>query len=401
VLRSLERFDVCEPPPRSPRRISNTNGDRRVLVHVTRWRCLLTDQPYLIPDSASRVLDAMVDGIERKPGRMIRPGEFDELAARVGTTEVLHSLPEGMSDDDFAGILKLALLTESATDSYGSVFEDSAREHNAGWLARFNRDVWVPDELTHHAPFKLMLLGLGFSEEQLDREIREAQEVDYIHRGGTTPVHLTTFGVVQEYLTDNWHGLVARLMKGAAPEAAYMANRIKQRETLHTVWYRDMTALQLEANPQLLPSVAESLIKFEMPGNTVAPAQQARAQEWLPMLGANFERITRDIVKLLYEIAGNTRTSGELVMEIAAQKGVSLGPLSARHLQGGLNRLGGPGYGLLGEAMLERSGLGHLFRTPPGRQDPAMALYTGPYERVRGLVRSWVAKQLDLGLQGA
>jgi hypothetical protein len=330
---------------------------------------------------------------------MIQPGEFDELAGRVGTTAVLETLPEGLTEDDFAGILKLALLTESATDSYGSVFADSAREHDAGWLARFNHDVWVPDERTHHAPFKLMLLGLGFSEDELDREIRQAQEVDYIHHCGTTPVHLTTFGVVQEYLTDNWHGKVADLMKSAAPEAAYMAYRIKQRETLHTVWYRDMTALQVEANPHLLPHVAETLMNFEMPGNTVAPEQQARARDWLPLLGVDFERISRDLVRLVYEIAGSTRNSGRLLVEIAAQKGVALGPLSARHIQLALNRLGGPGYGLLGEAMLERYGLGYMFRSPAGRQDPAFAGYAHPYERLRGLVRSWLGDRLDLALE--
>jgi hypothetical protein len=359
----------------------------------------MTEQrTYRLPEPASRGLHVLVDRIEDNPGRMIRPGEFDAIAGRVGTTAVLDTLPEGLSEDDFAGILKLALLTESATDSYGSVFADSAREHDASWLARFNQDVWVPDERTHHAPFKLMLLGLGFSEDELDREIRQAQEVDYIHRCGTTPVHLTTFGVVQEYLTDNWHGKVADLMKPAAPEAAYMAYRIKQRETLHTVWYRDMTALQLEANPHLLPSVVETLLSFEMPGNTVAPALQARAHEWLPLLGVNFERITRDLVRLMHEISGSTRNSGRLLVEIAAQKGVALGPLSARHIQGALNRLGGPGYGLLGEAMLERTGLGYIFRPPAGRQDPAFSVYHRPYERLRALVRSWLGDRLDLAI---
>ena len=85
-----------------------------------------------------------------------------------------------------------------------------------------------------------MFLNLGFSDAELDREIRETRERQYIHGSGDTPVHITTFGMIQEYLTDNWHGLIAGLMKNSAPEAAYIANRIKQRETLHTVWYRDM-----------------------------------------------------------------------------------------------------------------------------------------------------------------
>ena len=41
---------------------------------------------------------------------------------------------------------------------------------------------------------------------------------------------------------------------------------MKQRETLHTIWYRDMTALQLEANPRLLGHIAEALTSFEVAG---------------------------------------------------------------------------------------------------------------------------------------
>jgi hypothetical protein len=355
-----------------------------------------TTTSYSLALPAHQRLESLVDSIEHKPGDMIRLHEFEELQERMNVRSVLETLPEGLSDDDFADILRLAMLTECATESYGAVFKESARAYDAPWLARFNERVWVPDELTHATPYRLILHNLGFSDADLARQIRHTQEIDYIHRGGTTPVHLTTFGTIQEYLTDNWHGLVAKLMKKAAPEAAYMATRIKRRETLHTVWYRDMTALQVEANPSLLRSVAEGVVAFEMPGNALVPELQRRATEWLPKMGANFDQIARDMVRLLYESVGDTRRAGELLLEVAAAKGIALGPLSPHHVHAALNRLGGPGFGILGEAMLERVGLTYVFRQPAGTQDRGFAPYNALYEKVRGLVRSWIAKQLDL-----
>ena len=179
-----------------------------------------------------------------------------------------------------------------------------------------------------------------------------------------------------------------------------MATRIKRRETLHTMWYRDMTALQVEGNPRLMRGVAEALLKFEMPGNTLVPDLQAKVGRWMPLMGADFERITRDMVRIIYETLSDTRMAGAMIIEIAAEKGYKLGPLSPRVVQTAINRLGGPGYGLLGEALLERVGLSYVFKAERGRQDSAYAPYTAAYERVRGLLRSWVAKQIDFKLGG-
>ncbi len=353
---------------------------------------------YTLPAEAHAKLDALVDSIEHRPGDMIDVREFDELQSRLDVRRVVATLPEGLSEDDFIGILKLALLTECATETYGDAFAVRAKQFDAPWLGRFNERVWVPDELTHHTPYKYILMSMGVSEEELDREIRHTQQIDYIHKGGDTPAHVTTFGIVQEYLTDNWHGLVANMLRTASPEAAYMATRIKRRETLHTVWYRDMTALQVEANPRLIRNVAEGLLKFEMPGNTLVPELQSSVSRWMPFMHADFERITRDLVRLVYETMSDTRRAGALLVEIAAEKGFTLGPVSPRTIQAAVNRLGGPGYGLLGEALLQRVGLSYLFRHERETQDSAFALYDGAYERVRSLLRTWIANQIDFHL---
>ncbi len=358
-----------------------------------------TGQQYALHADALTKLDGLVSRIESRPGDTIDVEEFRALQEQLNVRSVLSRLPDGLSEDDFAGILKLALLTECATETYGDAFAERARRFDAPWLVRFNERVWVPDELTHHAPYKSILMSLGFDEAELDREIRHTQEIDYTHRGGDTPVHVTTFGIVQEYLTDNWHGLIAAMLRRGSPSAAYMATRIKRRETLHTVWYRDMTALQIEADPRLMKFVAEALLKFEMPGNTLAPNLQHSVGRWMPLMNADFERITRDLVRLIHETMNDTRRSGALLGEIAEARGMTLGPVSPAVIRAALDRLAGPGYGLLGEALLERVGLSYMFKRERQREDSGFLLYGGVYERVRSLLRSWVARQLDVRLE--
>ncbi|HEX5940106.1 MAG TPA: hypothetical protein VFZ12_07070 [Dehalococcoidia bacterium] len=352
----------------------------------------------VLPVEAVARLDALVDRIEAEPGSFVDVNEFIELQQKLDVRAAIKTLPQGLSEEDFAGILKLALLTECATETYGDAIGERARRFDARWLERFNTNVWVPDELTHHTPYKYILMNLGFSEAELDREIKAAQDAPFEHRGGDLPVQVTTFGVVQEYLTDNWHGLIAQLLKTASPEASYMATRVKRRETLHTVWYRDMTALQIEANPRLLPLVAEALIKFELPGNYVAPEFQKHATRWLPHMGADFDRITRDLVRLIYEMAGDTSRAGRLLVDIADQKGFKLGPVSPRTLRTALDRLGGPGYGLIGEALLEKMGLAYTFQPRGAGGDAAYSFYRAPFEKIRSLLRTWIAERIDIQL---
>ncbi|HEX5939685.1 MAG TPA: acyl-ACP desaturase [Dehalococcoidia bacterium] len=308
---------------------------------------------------------------------------------------VIKALPEGLSEEDLAGILRLAMLTECAAETFGAAIDERAQRYGADWLSRFNNRVWLPDELTHLTPYKMILLSLGFSEEELDREIRHTQQLPFEHRGGDLPVQVTTFGFVQEYLTDNWHGLVARLLKRASPEAAYMATRVKRRETIHTMWYRDMTALQLEADPKLFEPMAEALVKFQMPANQVAPDLQAEVARWLPAMGVDYEQMAKDLLRLVHTTLGDVRQTGRLLVQLAAEKGYQLGPVTAAQVRTAVNRLGGPGYGLVGEALLEKLGLSYLFQTPAGPQDSGMRPYSGVYERVRSLLRTWLANKMD------
>ena len=302
-------------------------------------------------------LNGLVEQIEANPGRLIDPKEMTEAGETIDVANVLEHLPDGLSEQDFTEILKLAMLTECATESYAAVFKEGARVHDAPWLARFTERTWVPDELTHATPFKAMLLSLGFSEEELDREITDVQGTHYEHTSGITPIELTTYGMIQEQLTDQWHGLIATLIKPAAPYAAHMANRVKGRETLHCKWYREMTAVQVAGNPALLGPVADTIMDFQMPGDQLAPELQNKVLRWMPHLKVDFARVARDLVKNFGEVAGNNRSSGELLATLATRRGYSIGPIPVRMARAILSRFGGLGYEILGEAIHERVGL--------------------------------------------
>lgn len=82
------------------------------------------------------------------------------------------------------------------------------------------------------------------------------------------------------------------------------------------------------------------------------------------------------------------------MVELAAHKGYRHGPISPRFARGALNRLGGPGYGLIGEAILERVGLSHVFKK--SRKGRSVPFHDTLAERVRAPIRSWIARQIEV-----
>ncbi len=326
----------------------------------------------------------------------MQPLEVEQATRTLTLRPALDTLPSGMTAADLIGALKLAMLTESATDTYAETILERAERYEAPWLARFINDVWAPDEALHFTPYMAMLLSAGVSQDELDCEIERTRHRALDYHSGDTPAHLTTYGMIQEYVTDNWHGLIAKTLRPTAPLAARLANHVKQRETLHTIWYRNMTAIQLEANPALLLHVAEAAGHFEMPGSSLVPELDSEVQRWLPLMGNDFDRTARDLARLFYPALGDTKKAGRLIVEVAAQRGTKLGPLSPQVVRATLNRLGGPGYGLLGEAMMERMGLGYLYRD---RLTSPMGRHASLPSRLRGMLRRWLATQLELSVE--
>ena len=349
---------------------------------------------YSLPTTAAPKLEALVDDIIARPGDLIDLKAMEAAREGLDVKAVVESLPDHISEEDFVGMLKLAMLTECATDSYAAVFKDGADKYDAPWLNRFNQKIWVPDEHTHATPYQFMLQSLGYTEEELQAEMRETQEKTYEHCCGNTPVELTTYGTVQELLTDHWHGLLAQLIRPAAPYAAHCANLIKRRETLHTVWYRGMTAVMVEENPELISLVGKTLTTFTMPGTTLVPQYGEKALTWMQALNVDFGYLAKELIRNFAESAGTIKRSGMLVVEMAVARDYPIGPFPSRFVRAAMNRLGGPGYGLLGEAMLEKVGL--PLPSQKGPQDSGYRFYSGIYEKIRGKMRTFIANRIDV-----
>jgi hypothetical protein len=325
---------------------------------------------------------------------MVQPHEVEAVSRTLSLRPAFDRLPAGMTADDMIGALKLAMLTESATDTYADTILTRAARYDAAWLGRFTRDIWAPDEALHHTPYVAMLESAGISAEEIAAEIARTRGRSLDYHSGDTPIHLTTYGMIQEYVTDNWHGLIADILRPTVPSAAHLAYHVKRRETIHTIWYRDMTALQLEANPGLLGHVAEAVTTFEMPGPSLVPEFDQHVPRWMPLMGCDDVRTGRDIVRMLYTIVGDTQRAGQLALRVAAERGVKIGPLTPSVIRAALDRLGGNGYGLVGEAVLEKVGLGYLYRD---RRSTAGRPASLP-SRVRGMLRRWLADQIDVGV---
>lgn len=339
-------------------------------------------------------LNRIVERIQQSPGRMIALNEFDELLEDMDVSRALGDLPAGMTEADLVGILRLTMLTECATETYAAALEQNACRYGAGWLYNFTHNVWTPDELTHATPYKLMLLRLGFEEAELDRQIRDTRAESLDHLSGETPMHLTTYGMLSEYATDKWHGAIWRMLRESCPQAAYMASRVKRRETAHCLWYRDMTTAQIEHNPGLARYVAEVMLTFRMPGASLVPALQREAGRWLGLMEWDFEPAARELGRLLHEVLGDPGRLGKLLITVMAQRGERLGPFSGRQMEGAIDRLRGAGYGLIGEAFLESVGLLYLVSrgTAAQRRPPVD-------ERLRALMRSWLADRIRLDMR--
>lgn len=354
---------------------------------------------YVLPHHTAVRLDSLVERIESSPIGSVRPGEMTPLKDDLNVKAVVADLPEGLSEEDLVGIISLSMLTECATDSYAQVFLDAAKEYDAPWLGRFTERVWVPDEYTHTDPFKHLLRDMGFSEQELEAAIKETKEKTYIHTCGKTPIELTTFGMIQEFLTDHWYGMLAKLLRRTAPEAARLATRVKRRETLHYVWYKEMSMIQVHDDPGLLPLVANTVTSFTMPGGSLVPQYQGRVLDWMTPAGTDFNYNARQMVRHLFDIAGDSKRAGQLLLDVAVVGGINLGRISTVRLQSVIDRLGGVGYELLGEAVLESVGL----PMPPGvgahvdsKIAGAVPTPSALYERMRSKVRSAIAGRIDL-----
>lgn len=342
---------------------------------------------YSLPND-SRLLTYVGDLERTAPAGFIKDGVLQDLAQKIDIRPALDNLPPGITEDDFEGINWLSALTECATAQYAKVFEFAGEKYNAEWLGRFTQNIWAPDEMGHHAPFKIILMQMGVPQSVVENEVKRVQSLDYIHESGSTPAHLTTFGMLQELLTREWYTETRRILK-ASPEAARMVHLVEVREALHTDWYRNMTAFQIEENPALINHVAEGLRRFQMPGNLLVPDLEAKANHWLhTMHQGDLSGVKRDIIRLTHRAVGSdTKNLGKLLIAMGVQDESLLQRVTMQQVKRALDMVGGElGYGLLGEGVLQSVGLEGLYQEPGKDNIPG---------RIRSVFRNYVARRVN------
>lgn len=320
---------------------------------------------YKIPEHTTIELDRYVDRLEaQKLGRLVGPVDFSK---EINRAAIVASLPKDISEHLFTDIVMLALLTESATNSYAIAFNESSDKYHAPWLKRFINNVWVPDEWEHADPFKWILLNFGYAEEDLNRRVRITQEATYEHNSGSTPVHFTTFGSEQEYMTTDWHGIIHSLLKPGAPLAAKRVKDVQGREAIHTRWYSDLTLIQVSGNSELVHYVAETTSRFSMPQNHLDPSLRELQESTRYLVFENNRGVTleRDLMRIInYSLGDSAPLFGEFTLDLLSRLKGSEQMLSAVAAITKVPLLGDALTTFVAHGAFEREGIKHDAKGP-------------------------------------
>jgi hypothetical protein len=349
---------------------------------------LVSSVDYRMPEAGIDTLNKYSAGVIRNPGQMIDPRVFEEIEEQIDLARLVPGLANTIPYEDFVNALKLALLTESATETYSRQFQEVAKNHGANWLAAFNERVWDPDEQTHRTPYFRTLVAMGCDAAELERDMRQAQERLFDRKAANDPASITMYGTNQELLTDAYHGSVAFTIKPYAPLAAHGIFLVKKREKLHTEWYRKMTAIQIEHNPELLANAAHITANFEMPEVQVAPQYATMGGEYLQMMGLNRAQLMKDMVRIFHQLTGDVHKTGQFLLDVGAERGMELKGVSVKFLRRLFMQLHLTGF--IGEAVLQSMGLTYLFQKEEERTLRG---------RVRALLRNAVIDGLGMKRQ--
>lgn len=321
------------------------------------------------------------------PKGMLKPHELEDSEEYLDHKALKKSLSErNIPEDHFIGMLGLAMETECATDTYASEIEKVGKNHKADWLLDFNETIWKPDEATHRLPYKIILMHMGFSEEELDRRMKLAQQRAYTHLSGKTPIYVTGYATQQEKVTDYVHGLNRVALHDSNPIAAHNVGRIQGRENLHKQWYRTFTALQVLDSPSNISEVARSIVEFEMPDHEITPELGKNAELWQDELGADRERLLGELLDTLEQASGSRRNFGELILKIGAEANVKLaGPIGVKHMDYAFSHIGNSMYVMVGNAALEAAG---VIKPEDSRNLPTRLITNWMKNRIQGYIKS-------------
>ena len=266
-----------------------------------------------------------------------------------------------MSAVELTDTFRLSFITESLTEQYAETFHKGAHIHEAQWLSDYITGFWEPDEKGHADPFRNVLTDFGIDKRKLEIEVELANEqTNYSskHGSGLHPISLTTYGLIQECITDYWY----ELQRSFFPSKSYTAKaigQVKGREALHTVQFKTLTAIQLEQDPLLLELIIQTIKNFQMPANHIPTVSsiEHRTQSWIPHMNGSIYELLKRILSNIYAVLQDKGLFGKILLEYASE---SEQRILARFPNEVISRAissmrGGPGF--VGELILEDLGI--------------------------------------------
>ena len=342
-------------------------------------------------DVTTKILESYVNKQIPKL-QTVNQSDLDSMFETYKPEEIIAQ--SKMSASDLVDTFKLSFITESLTEQYADTYLTGAKNHGAIWLSNYVTGFWAPDESGHADPFKNILVDFGIDKSELERQVQEAfDSVSYqeVHSSGYHPIELTTYGMIQECITDYWY----ELQRGFFPEESNttkILSKVKGREALHTVQFRNLTAIQLESDPGLMKLIIHAISNFQMPSNHIPLVAniESKTQKWIP-------RMNGDITILLTRIIGNINAMlqdkaklGELIVGYASLKEKRfLRYVPNVFVSKAIGNIRG-GHGLVGEIVLEHLGLESSEGLSP-MTFPELIEY-----RFRTILKRWVSEKMNI-----
>lgn len=291
--------------------------------------------------------------------KTIQTSDLESMFENFSPEKIVET--SNLSSDEVIDSFRLSLITESLTEQYAETYKIVADMHDAQWLNNFVKGFWEPDELGHADPFKNILIDFGINQKDLEIEIGDAKSsIDYQteHSSGFHPIALTTYGMIQECITDYWYELQRKFFPTDS-NTYKVLSQVKGREALHTVQFRDLTALQLEKDPNLLEHIIHAAVAFEMPSNHIPAVKEieAKTREWIPQMNGSVSELLRRIINNINLVLNDHSKIGRLILAYASRSEKQFFQfIPNRIVTAAITNIQG-GTSLVGEIVLDQLGL--------------------------------------------